>query len=258
MKKGLIVLSNGTADLEALDRYEQVIDNIDTSRYSEVIKAFASDKIIGKLKTRYNISKPNLRDGIEKLIKIGVEDITVATLFLIEGKEYEEAERLVKELREKYSNYSINITHAALIQQDKHRSYEFIDRISPIINREYEIILVAHGTSHQAQLSYYEFQKSLRDKGYENIHIGTIEGEPSFEDIVNQLKKRNIKRIVLQPFLFVVGFHGKKDLITDNPNSWKSRLIREGFEVFTSDKSLSEIQGVIDFIINSEYKKEYL
>ncbi|GFZ31855.1 hypothetical protein CSC2_23810 [Clostridium zeae] len=258
MKKGLIVLSNGTADLDALNRYECVIENIDTSKYSEVVKAFASAKIIDKLKARHNVSIPNLREGIEKLIKIDVEHITVATLFLIEGKEYEEAENVIKELREQNSNHSINITHAALIQQDKKRNYEFIDAINPIINKEDEIIMVAHGTSHKAQQSYYEFQKSLRDKGYENIYIGTIEGEPSFEDIVNQLNSRDVKRVVLQPFLFVLGFHGKKDLITDNPNSWKSRLIREGFEVIVSDKSLSEIQGVIDLIVNSEYKKEKL
>jgi sirohydrochlorin cobaltochelatase len=252
MKKGLIVLSNGTADLDALNRYEQVIDNIDTSKYFKVVKAFSSDKIIGKLKARHNISIPNLRQGIEKLIKLDVEEITVATLFLIEGKEYEEAESELKEFRKLNSNLSINITHAALILQDKARSYEFIDRISSIINKEDEIIMVAHGTSHTAQKSYYEFQKSLKDKGYDNIHIGTIEGEPSFEDIVKQLKNRNIKRVVLQPLLFVLGFHGKKDLISDNPSSWKSRLIKEGFEVIISDKALSEIQGVIDFIINEE------
>lgn len=255
MKNGLIVLSNGTADLEVLDRYEQIIDNIDTNKYSEVIKAFASDKIIGKLKTRHNISIPNLRQGIEKFIKIGVEHITVATLFLIEGKEYEEAEHMIREFRKQNSNQSINITHAALIPQDKERSYEFIDRISPIINKEDEIIMVAHGTSHSAQMSYYELQESLTDKGYENIHLGTIEGKPSFEDIVNKLKNRNIKRVVLQPLLFVIGFHGKKDLISENPNSWKSRLIKEGFEVIASDKSLSELHEVIDLIVNSEYKK---
>ncbi|MBK1813545.1 sirohydrochlorin cobaltochelatase [Clostridium sp. YIM B02505] len=253
MKKGLIVLSNGTADLEALDRYNQVVENIDTSKYAEVFKAFASDKIIGKLKTRHNISIPNLREGIEKLIKIDVEDITVATLFLIEGKEYEDAEHVIKEFTKQNSKPNINITHAALILQDKERNYEFIDKISPIINKEEEIILVAHGTSHPAQRSYYEFQKCLRDKGYDNIHIGTIEGEPSFDKIVNQLKNRNIKRVVLQPLLFVLGFHGKKDLITDNPSSWKSRLIREGFEVIISDKSLSEIKEVVDFIVNSQY-----
>ncbi|GKU25669.1 sirohydrochlorin cobaltochelatase [Clostridium folliculivorans] len=256
MKKGLIILSNGTADLEALARYEKVIDNINTSKYFEVVKVFASDKIIGKLKARHNISIPNLREGIEQFIKIDVEDITVATLFLIEGKEYEEAEGVIKEFRKLNSNHNINITRAALILQNKERSYEFIDRINPIINKEEQIILVAHGTSHSAQMSYYEFQESLRDKGYDNIYIGTIEGETSFEEIVNQLKTRNIKRVVLQPLLFVIGFHGKKDLITDNPNSWKSRLIGEGFEVSTSDKSLSEIQEVIDFIVNSQYKKE--
>lgn len=252
MKKGLIVLSNGTTDLEALNRYKQVIDNIDTSKYFEVVKAFSSDKIIGKLKARHNISMPSLRQGIEKLIKFDVEDITVATLFLIEGKEYEEAESVIKEFRKLNSNYNIKITHAALIPNDNARSYKFIDRINSIINKEDEIIMVAHGTSHTAETSYYEFQNSLRDKGYENIHIGTIEGKPSFEYIVNQLNNRNIKRVVLQPLLFVLGFHGKKDLISDNTSSWKSRLIKEGFEVIISDKALSEIHGVIDFIINEE------
>ncbi|WP_160672775.1 sirohydrochlorin cobaltochelatase [Clostridium sp. C8-1-8] len=251
MKKGLIILSNGTADLEALDRYENVIKSVDTSKYKQVIKAFSSEKIIGKLKSRYDLKVPNLSEALEQLITSGIEEISVATLFLIEGKEYEEAKNLVNEYRVKNKSIRFNISHGALIEKDKLRYCEFINRIKTMINKEDEIVMVAHGSSHSAKVSYFELEERLSEEGYSNVHIAAIEGEPSFEQIVNKLRERNVSSVLLQPLLFVLGFHGKRDLLSDNENSWKSRLSKEGFEVKISYKVLSEIEEVMDFIINN-------
>ncbi|QAA34146.1 sirohydrochlorin cobaltochelatase [Clostridium manihotivorum] len=251
MEKGLIILSNGTADIEALERYENVIKSVDTSKYKKIIKAFSSEKIIGKLKSRYDLKVPKLSEALEQLIASGMEEISVATLFLIEGKEYEEAKTVVNEYRAQNKSILFNISHGALIEKDKLRYYEFINRIETLLNTEDEIVMVAHGSSHCAKVCYCELEECLSEKGYSNVHIAAIEGEPSFEQIVKKLRKRNASSVLLQPLLFVLGFHGKRDLLSDNENSWKSKLSKEGFEVKISHKVLSEIEEVMEFIVSN-------
>ena len=39
-------------------------------------------------------------------------------------------------------------------------------------------VFMGHGTSHTAKVSYSQMQTQMNDLGYENVFIGTVEGEP--------------------------------------------------------------------------------
>ena len=39
-------------------------------------------------------------------------------------------------------------------------------------------VFLGHGTSHTAKVSYTQMQAQMTDLGYENVFVGTVEGEP--------------------------------------------------------------------------------
>ena len=48
-----------------------------------------------------------------------------------------------------------------------------------------------------------------------------------------KLKNTNFKKILLKPFLIVAGDHAKNDIMSDDENSWKTILEKNGYEVET-------------------------
>ena len=76
-------------------------------------------------------------------------------------------------------------------------------------------------------------QNYYKKFGKENIFIGTIEGKITIEHILKKLKNTNFKKILLKPFLIVAGDHAKNDIMSDDENSWKTILEKNGYKVET-------------------------
>lgn len=72
----------------------------------------------------------------------------------------------------------------------------------------------------------------MRERGHENYYIGTVEAEPTLEDLKAALKEKGTyKKVVLQPLMVVAGDHANNDMAGDEEDSWKSQLENEGYEV---------------------------
>jgi sirohydrochlorin cobaltochelatase len=68
---------------------------------------------------------------------------------------------------------------------------------------------MGNGRHHPSNAFYAAlmFQIQLKDP---NIFIRTVEGYPEFDTILALLKKNNIKKTYLMPFMSVAGDHAKK------------------------------------------------
>jgi len=92
------------------------------------------------------------------------------------------------------------------------------------------VILVGHGSEHTSHKYYKEFEELLQ-KDVNNSFIINIEGNTFIDEVINELKKRSIKKIYLYPFLIVAGDHALNDITSDEDDSIKSYFIKNGFEV---------------------------
>ncbi len=61
--------------------------------------------------------------------------------------------------------------------------------------------------------------------------IGSVEGFPSLEDVIEYLRLRGVEKVILKPLMIVAGDHAMNDMASDEKDSWKSVLKAEGFEV---------------------------
>ena len=112
------------------------------------------------------------------------------------------------------------------------------------------LVLMGHGSEHPANSSYPAFEYVLKDRGYDNIFVGTVEGYPALEEVKKQLVKKQIQKVCLAPMMIVAGDHAHNDMVGDE-ESWKMELEEEGYQVRYSLKGLGELQGVHKMFIRN-------
>lgn len=83
------------------------------------------------------------------------------------------------------------------------------------------VVLMGHGTHHSGNIFYPGLQWYVAQKD-PNIFVGTVEGTPSLDTIVAELKDRGIKTAWLMPLMSVAGDHAQNDMAGDEDDSWKS------------------------------------
>jgi|GEM_PF-4493119 len=80
--------------------------------------------------------------------------------------------------------------------------------------------------------------------------IGTVEGFPGIKDVMETLKLYGVKKVVLKPFMVVAGDHSMNDMAGDKDDSWKSILVKNGFEVITVIEGLGENDEFANIFVN--------
>lgn len=99
--------------------------------------------------------------------------------------------------------------------------------------------------------AYLEFAAKMR-KTYPGVitTIGTVEGFPGIEDVMESLRLYGIKKVILKPFMVVAGNHTLNDMSGDEEDSWKSILVKNGFEVIPIAKGLGENSNFANIFVN--------
>ena len=72
-----------------------------------------------------------------------------------------------------------------------------------------------------------------------------IEGYPTQETTVAQIKAMKGRKVTLVPLLFVAGDHARNDIAVD----WKEALEKQGFTVEVSLEGLGEVPEIQDLYI---------
>lgn len=236
-KKAILVVSFGTTYEQTRKlTIERIEDNIkEKFKDYEVRRAFTSHIVIKKLKNMYDIFVDNPEEALERLYKEGFSEVVVQPLHIIPGEEYDYISNVVDTYRIKNSFKNITLGRPLLYLKGEDiipDDYSImVKALKAQIADNENVIFMGHGTNHHANAVYSCLQAVLRDNGLDNVFIGTIEGYPTINNVINYLKEKEIKQITLMPLLLVAGDHVINDMASDQEDSWKSILEREGFKV---------------------------
>ncbi|SHI10494.1 sirohydrochlorin cobaltochelatase [Sporanaerobacter acetigenes] len=252
MKKAILVVSFGTTYEETRKICIESVENKIRDRFSdfEVRRAFTSQMVINKLKNRDGIVVDNVSEALNRLKREAFEQIYIQSLHIIPGHEFEKLIGQVHDFEEENKNIHISIGRPLLFDEG---DYEKVVNALDILNlRENEaMVYMGHGTDHANDKCYDLLQQSFREKGFQRIYIGTVEGKKTIEDIIPILKEEKIDKVILKPFMLVAGDHANNDMAGDGKDSWKSILLKEGFQVATYIKGLGEIESIQELFVSN-------
>lgn len=235
MNKGILITSFGTTHIDTREKSIEVIENLVKEKYGveNVERAFTSDVVRRRILKNENMKVNSHKEGIEVLKNKGYSDIITMSLHILAGSEY----------KTKISHDEGVVTEALLYNDE---DYDKIVNDNEINNMKGNdaIIFMGHGSSDVADITYTKLQERYKEKGIDNIFIATVEGSIVIEDVINKIKDRDYKKILLKPFMIVAGDHAKNDMGSDEEDSWKTALENEGYEIEVELVGLGEYELV--------------
>jgi sirohydrochlorin cobaltochelatase len=222
----------------------------------EVRVSFTSRIIMRKIAKEQNkiIDEPSV--ALAKMAYEGFTDVVVMSTHIIPGAEYQDLEAVVDGFRLMHDRGTkAGFRYIALSKPLLSGGTDF-ERMAQVMTSTYgkegkdgAVIFVGHGTHHFADSAYSTLQVALWQKS-PNFFVGTIEGMPSYDDVLVQLKKTKSKNIVLAPAMLVAGDHATNDIGGGEEDSWKSMLTAEGYKVTPKFVGLGQNEAVQKLLID--------
>lgn len=226
----LLVVSFGTSYNDSRRLTIGAIENAIEAAFPDysVRRGFTSQIIIDHVKKRDGAVIDNVTEALNRAIDNGVKTLVVQPTHLMNGLEYTD---LVNELGDNADAFEQVAVGEPLLTSDD----DFKAVISAITDatKEYDdgetaICFMGHGTEADSNAVYQKMQDMLKEEGFDNYYVGTVEATPSCEDVIAQVKKGAYKKVVLEPLMIVAGDHANNDMAGDDEDSWKSQFVASG------------------------------
>ena len=264
----LLVVSFGTsfndsrvADIGGIEKKLQE-ENPDWS----VRRAFTAQIIINHVQARDDEKIDNVDQALQRAVDNGVKNLVVQPTHLMHGAEYDELVEKLTNYEDKFETVKVAEPllgevgeDATTVNEDKAEVAKAItaeavktagfDSLDAAKEDKTAFVFMGHGTSHTAKISYSQMASQMEDLGYDNVFIGTVEGEPeetACENVINDVKEAGYTKVILRPLMVVAGDHANNDMAGDDDDSWKSQFEASGvFEsIDTQIAGLGEIADI--------------
>ncbi len=249
-KKAILVVSFGTSYNTTREKTIDVIEKKIDEAFPEqkIYRAWTSKMIMAKLLKRDGIKINNVKEAMEQMRNDGITDVIVQPTHVINGIEND----LMKEDALSYRDDFHSIAFGTPLLTSEQDSLDVINAVVKEFSdlKDHEaLVLMGHGTTHYANSIYAALDYTFKDKGYPNVHLGTVEAYPSMQTLLRMVKEQNPKKVKLAPFMIVAGDHARNDMAGDDPESWRCQFEAAGFEVECCLKGLGEYPAVQDIFI---------
>ena len=210
-----------------------------------VRRAFTAQIIINHVYARDNEKIDNVDQALERAVNNGVKNLVIQPTHLMHGAEYDELVAQLDSYKDKFETVKVAEpllgkvgNDASSINEDKENVAKYVvaqavkdasfDSLEAAEKDSVAFVLMGHGTSHTAKITYSQMQTQMDTLGYKNVFIGTVEGEPEETEcskVIEKVKAAGYKKVILRPLMVVAGDHANNDMAGDDEDSWKSMFV---------------------------------
>ena len=247
----LMVVSFGTSYNDSRRLTIGAIENAIEAAFPEwsVRRGFTSQIIIDHVKSRDNVAIDNVTEALDRAVNNGVKTLVVQPTHLMNGLEYND---LMDEIQNYADAFDAVAVGDPLLTSDEDFAIvaqAIVDATAEYDDGETAICFMGHGTEAESNQVYAKMQDLLTGMGYTNYFVGTVEAEPSLEDVLALVQEGDYKRVVMEPLMVVAGDHANNDMAGDEEDSWKSTFEAAGYEVECLVRGLGELKPIQDLYV---------
>ena len=257
-EKELLVVSFGTSFNDSRVADIGGIEKALAEAYSDwsVRRAFTAQIIINHVQARDGEKIDTMDQALQRAIDNGVKTLVVQPTHLMHGAEYDELVAAVDKVKDQFESVEVAEpllgevgADASDINEDKEEASKAVvaeavkdakaDSIDALAEDGTALVLMGHGTSHVANITYSQMQKQMEELGYKNVFIGTVEGNPpetALPEVKKAVEEAGYTKVILRPLMVVAGDHANNDMAADEEGSWYYGFANGGeFEVEGAD-----------------------
>ncbi len=267
-EKEILVVSFGTSYNDSRVEDIKSIEDAIAAAFPDwsVRRAFTAQIIINHVQARDGEFIDNMEQAMDRAVANGVKVLVVQPTHLMHGAEYDEMMDVLSAYEDQFESISVAEpllgevgSDATVINADKEAVAQavvaaaaadagFADAAEAAAQKT-AFVLMGHGTAHVAKVTYSQMQTQMQTLGYDNVFIGTVEGEPeetSCEAVIEAVKAAGYTNVVLRPLMVVAGDHANNDMAGAEEDSWKSMFEAAGcFDSVTAQiAGLGSIEAV--------------
>ena len=261
----LLVVSFGTSYNDSRVNDIKSIEDALQEAYPDwsVRRAFTAQIIINHIQARDGEKIDNMTQALERAVANGVKNLVVQPTHLMHGAEYDEMCAAIDAYRDNFDSVSIAEpllgevgSDASVINADKEAVARAVaaaaveasgfDSLEAAKEAGAAFVFLGHGTAHVARVSYSQMSTQMQQLGYENVFIGTVEGEPeetACESVIEEVRAAGYTTVILRPLMVVAGDHANNDMAGSDDDSWKPMFEDAGLTV---DCQIAGLGGIAD------------
>lgn len=216
----------------------------------EVRRAFTSEMIIKKLKKRDNIVVDHVREGLERAAADGIQRLVVLPTHVMDGFEYMDVAELVGQYENQFEQLVLADPLLAGDEDYEAVAEAITEETACYRDGRTAICFMGHGTEAAANAVYERLQEKLKQDGFGDYYIGTVEAQPSLSKLAAAVKNQGgYERVVLQPLMVVAGDHANHDMAGAQEGSWRQVFEAAGFQVICVMKGLGELPRIQEIYV---------
>ena len=249
MKEALLTVSFGTAVEQARQADICAVERAaaQAAPHLPACQAYTSPTI-RRILARRGMDIPGFVPALEQLAQEGIARVYVLPTHLLPGYEYDDLLEAAEQMRPQFQQLRMAPPLLGDTWGVRTLARILCDRFP---RREGQaVVLMGHGTEHPGNLVYPALQGVLDWLGREDILIGTVEGWPQAEEVLEQLRRQGCRRVLLAPLMLVAGTHAVEDMAGPEPESWKNRLEAAGYEVSPLFEGLGRLPQVQEMYVH--------
>ena len=260
-EKELLVVSFGTSFNDSRVNDIGGVEKALQAAYPDwsVRRAFTAQIIINHIWARDGEVIDNVDQALQRAVDNGVKQLVIQPTHLMHGAEYEELMESVDQYKDKFESVEVAEpllgevgADASVINADKEATAKAVvaeavkaggfDSIEAMDKDGTALVLMGHGTSHEANVTYSQMQEQMKQLGYKNVFIGTVEGIPeetALPEVKKAVEAAGYTKVIIRPLMVVAGDHANNDMAADEEGTWYYGFVNGGdFEVEGADEAV--------------------
>lgn len=252
-KNGILLVAFGTSVPEAQGAFKQIEKQVREAFPGVDLRWAYTSKIIRAKLGKQGVKLDPPVVALAKMMEDGFTQVLVASFHTISGEEFHDLHQNAHLFDQMAGGIKRVIVSRPLLSSrgDCERVIKALMGEIPKSRKPNDaVVFMGHGSEHHPADEAYAAMNYWFSRKHPNVYVGTVEGQPTLDDFLPELKKKGVKKVYLLPFMSVAGDHARNDMCGNEDDSWKSILKKEGMQVECILKGTAEIPGIVDVWID--------
>ncbi len=248
-KKAILLAAFGTTVPEAQKALENVEGRVREAFPGTEIRWGYTSSIVRNKLARMGKQLDSPETALARLMDEHFTHVAVLSLHTVPGLEFHDLSRNAHLFGQMAGGFDQILVAWPLLSshEDLVRVAKGMIRHIPFTRKPHDaVVLMGHGTEHHPADAIYSAMNQVFGELDPNIHVATVEGYPNLENLLPKLEAAKVRRVYLMPFMAVAGDHARNDMAGEEPDSWKSVLVKKGYECEVVLKGTAEYPEIVE------------
>lgn len=243
---GIILVCYGCASKKSREKTIGKLEKIVKLAYPGywVETAFSSEYMIKKIKDCEGISIMSLEEAVRTAMNIGIRKLVIQQLHLMNGSMKRKDIEIIECYRKSFEQIEFGRNLLSEESEVKKLFIKIISNIPDAADKNTAICFIAHGLEDGKNIDSFKLQNIVKQIKKSDCYIGMLHGNPSVENLIFRIHKKEYKKIILVPLMLISGYHVNKNIAGVERESWKSKLEAENYEVMCEEQGIGEYEIV--------------